>query len=91
MYKYIHKRPLSIYLVYHEFVGEQKAPYPQCLAKKVTVGGMSITRGESNEDPQFHVMTSSIQATRRGRGQGPGEPRNFVFFFLSFWAPTDFR
>lgn len=27
---------------------------------------MSITRGESKEDPQFHVMTSSIQATRLG-------------------------
>lgn len=33
---------------------------------EVTIGGMSITRGESKEDPQFHVMTSSVQATRLG-------------------------
>ena len=35
------------------------------VAAQITVSGMTITRGESEADPQFHVMTSSIQATRR--------------------------
>ena len=35
-------------------------------ATEVTISGMTITRGESNSDPQFHVMVSSIQAVRLG-------------------------
>lgn len=36
------------------------------ILMQVTISGMTITRGESNSDPQFHVMVSSIQAVRHG-------------------------
>ena len=41
------------------------------LSSQVTISGMTITRGESNSDPQFHVMVSSIQAVRRGESLHP--------------------
>ena len=44
----------------------------------MTISGMTITRGESNADPQFHVMVSSIQAVRYGVDVGTWGPTIFA-------------
>ena len=52
------------------------------LSSQVTISGMTITRGESNSDPQFHVMVSSIQAVRQGESLHQ-KPAKLVVFEMT--------